>query len=248
MVSLAEMKYRIRDFYRFSRTETRDLVISILVVTFAFAYNDKSDAFQLIHWLLNFLKILFMVGLAFFVHVSAQKIAALRTGYTAEYKMWTMGIYITLIVTFLSQGKLYIILPGGAIFTHMVIQRLGHFRYGLNLLTAGTVAATGPMANLIMATFWETLALNGIMPGFFHQMTFINLYYAVFSMLPLPNFDGLWMLMATRLLYAFFFGTLVGYIILFVIGMYSLVWAIVLGGVTWLLVWFFIERVVQAPV
>jgi hypothetical protein len=32
------------------------------------------------------------------------------------------------------------------------------------------------------------------------------------------------------------------------IGMYSLIWAIVLGGVTWVLVWFFIERVVQKPV
>lgn len=242
MVGLTEMKYRIRDFFRFSRTEIRDLVISVLVVTFAFAYNDKSEAFQLVPWLFNFLKILFMVALCFFIHVAAQKIASLRVGYTAEYKIWTAGIYLAIIVSFLSQGKLYIILVGGPVFTHMVIQRLGHFRYGVNILTSGTVAAAGPMMNLIMATFWETLALNGIFPDFFHQMTFINLYWAVFSMIPFPNSSGLWMLMATRLLYAFFFGVLVGYIVLYAIGFYSLIWALILGGVTWVLAWFFIER------
>ena len=124
----------------------------------------------------------------------------------------------------------------------MVIQRLGHFRYGLPFLPAGLIAATGPLANLLLATFWETLALAGIFPDIFHRMTFVNLYYAFFSMMPLPNTDGIWLMFGSRLAYFFFWGVLVGYILLYMVGIFSLIGAIALGGVSWFLFYWFFEK------
>ena len=242
MVGYAELRYRIRDFFRFSPRELRDLFIAMAVIAFAFAYDDGSETFSLSYWLFNYVKIFFMVALAFFVHESAHKIMGLSLGIRTEYKLWTMGVYITLLCTFLFQGKVYIIIPGGVMFYHMAIQRLGHFRYGLNLLSCGIIGAMGPIANLVMATFWETLAINGIMPDLFHQMTFINLYYAVFSMLPLPNLDGISLFFASRMNYVFFFSILVSYIGLFVLGVYSLIWALILAGVIWATYWYYVEQ------
>ncbi len=245
MASYAEMKYRIREFFVFSPREIRDLLIAMAVITFAFAYDDKQPTFEVVHWLFNYLKIFGIVALAFFVHESAHKIYGLSIGIRTEYKLWPIGMYITLLSTLIFQGKIYIIIPGGVTFYHMVIQRLGHFRYGLNLLSCGLISAIGPLANLMMATLWETLAMNGIFPDFFHLMTFINLYYAVFSMLPLPNLDGITLLAASRLNYVFFFGVLVSYIVLFALGIYSLIWALILAGVLWIIYWFYVEQGVR---
>ncbi|MEK6868327.1 MAG: hypothetical protein AABX98_05900 [Nanoarchaeota archaeon] len=245
MSDYAELKYRIRDFFVFSPREMRDLFIAMTVITLAFAYDDGSESFQLGHWIFNYLKIFFIVAIAFFFHESAHKIMGLSLGIRTEYKLWTLGTYITLICTFLFQGKIYILLTGGVAFYHMTIQRLGHFRYGLNLLSCGLVGAMGPIANLVMATFWETLALNGIMTDFFHQMTFINLYYAVFSMLPLPNLDGISLFFASRMNYVFFFSIFLSYIVLFVIGVYSLIWALLLAGVIWGLYWYYVEQTMR---
>ncbi len=245
MATYAELKYRIKEFFVFSPRELRDLIIAMAVITFAFAYDDKQPAFVLVHWLLNYLKIFIIVAVAFFFHESAHKIYGLSIGIRTEYKLWPIGVYITLLCTLLFQGKIYVIIPGGVTFYHMVVQRLGHFRYGLNLLSCGLISAVGPLTNLIMATFWETLALNGIFPELFHQMTFINLYYAVFSMLPLPNLDGITLMVASRLNYVFFFGVLLSYIVLFVLGVYSLIWALILAGVLWLVYWFYVEQVVR---
>lgn len=242
MVTYPELKYRIKEFFVFSPRELRDLFIAMAVITFAFAYDDKTEVFQLGHWIFNYIKIFFIVALAFFFHESAHKIMGLSLGIRTEFKLWTLGTYITLLCTFLFQGKIYIILTGGIMFYHMAIQRLGHFRYGLNLLSCGIIGAAGPVANLVMATFWETIALMGIMPEFFHQMTFINLYYAVFSMLPLPNLDGMSLFAASRMNYVFFFSILICYIVLFVVGIYSLIWAVLLAGAIWAMYWYYVEQ------
>ncbi len=245
MVSWAEFKYRVRDFFRFSLKELRDILIALLVVTFAFAYDDKQEAFVLSYWLFNFLKVFFIVFLVFVVHETSHKLFGLSLGIRTEYKLWPLGIYITLLSTFLFQGKVYILLAGGVTFYHMTVQRLGHFRYGLNLLSCGLIGAIGPLSNLIMATFWETLALNGIMPDLFHQMTFINLYYAVFSMLPVPNLDGISLFWASRMTYIFFLSILICYIVLFVLEIYSLIWALLLAGVCWFLYWYYVEQTIR---
>jgi len=215
------------------------------VVSFAFAYDDGRETFVITLWLLNYLKVFFMVFLAFVVHESAHKMFGLTLGIRTEYKLWTLGVYITLACTFIFQGKFYVLLPGGVMFFHMTVQRLGHFRYGLNLLSSGLIGAMGPLANLIMATFWETLALNGIFPDFFHKMTFINIYYAVFSMLPIPNLDGISLFFASRMTYTFFFSIFITYIVLFVLGIYSLIWALLLAGACWFMYWYYVEQKIR---
>ena len=242
MTTIAEWKYRIRDSFYFTATEWKDILITILAISFAFAYNDKSEVFNLAYWFANFGKVFFIVAIAIMIHIIVQKISALYIGFRAEYKLWSTGVYITILATLLTQGKIYIILAGGITFFHMTMLRLGHFRYGLNLTTSGMVAALGPLANLVLATFWETLALNGIYPQFFHQMTFINLYIAVFTMLPIPKLDGFNTFYGSRLLYAYFFSFLVAYIVLYSLGIFSLVWAAIIGFICYVSWWFYFER------
>lgn len=245
-MTMAELKYRLRDFFYFTPTERRETIIAILVMTFVFAYNDGQETFQLAYWIMNFLKVLVIVIIAVVLHISVQKIASLYTGFRAEFKLWSVGVYLTILVTILTKGKFYLLLIGGITFYQMVMLRIGHFRYGLNLRPSGFIAGLGPLSNLVIATFWETLALNNIYPELFHQMTIINLFYAFYSMLPIPNLDGFNMFYGSRLLYAFFFSFVMSYLVLYLLGIYSLIWPVFIAIVCYILFWLYFERTTQS--
>lgn len=237
-----ELWYRIKRHLRFSKREVFDLFVTIVLVAFIFAYNDKQPVFNLAYWSFNYFKIILMVLITIMIHVVVQKISSLYIGFSAEYKMWTTGLLIGLILALLTKGKWYIILPGSVLFTHLTVLRLGHFRYGLNYSTQGVLAITGPMANLIFATIFKTLALWGIAPQFFNLLTFINLYYAVFTMLPLPRLDGAYMFFCSRNWYVVILFFLIGYILLYNIQFYSLIFAGLVGGIAWLVYYILFEE------
>jgi len=240
-----ELGYRAKEHLRFSRREQRDLLISILAITFIVAFDDKSESFDLVYWLLNFVKMFLIVFVSILLHELGHKIVALKIGLKEEYRMWPTGLAIGVIFALISGGKWWILLPGGVFLEHMAILRIGHFRYGLNKFSYGMVASAGPITNLLFATFFKTLALLGIMPEFFTFVAFFNLYYAVFKMLPIPNIDGIHMFFATRLVYIFIFGTLVGYILLYWLGFYSRIFVVIIGLVCYFAFYIVVERAVE---
>jgi hypothetical protein len=63
-------------------------------------------------------------------------------------------------------------------------------------------------------------------------------------MLPIPPLDGHYMFYASRSAYAFLLATIVIYVVLvLVLGVYSWVWAIIIGAVLWLIYYIKFERV-----
>ncbi|MBI5393107.1 M50 family metallopeptidase [Candidatus Woesearchaeota archaeon] len=238
---MGEFAYRIKRFFKFTPREMFELAITIIVVGFIFAYNDKQEVFSTTYWIYNLLKMILIVAIAVITHEIGHKVAALYIGMRTEYQMWPTGLLIGILFTFITNGKWYVVLPGGMLLHHLSIQRIGHFRYGLNYFTQGILAAMGPLTNLLFATFFKTLSLFGIFPEFFDTMTFINLYYAVFTMLPLPRLDGLHLFFGNRLTYVFVFGSLFGYIVLYSIGVYSLIFALLIGALFWLVFYLYIE-------
>jgi hypothetical protein len=237
------VKHRVRQFYRFQKEEVKHLVISILAITFIFAYNDGSESFSMAFWLSNFLIVGVIVAVTFFVHISAQKIFALQQGYMAEYRMWTTGLMLGITIALLSGGLWFLLLPGGIFMQHMAIQRLGKFRYGLNVKSMANIAASGSIANLVLATFAVAMSKQlHILPQFFDKVANINFWFLIFMLLPLPNLPGLYVFFASRLTYVFFFTTLLAYVIMVKFNVYSWILALIIGGICWLLFYMFFEK------
>jgi len=234
---------RIRQFVGYSNTEKRDLLITILAVSFIFAYNDGRESFNIILWLGNYLIVMLFVTIAFIGHTLLQQVFALHQGFRAEYRAWPAGLIMGVIMTVLTNGKWFIILAGGLWMHHLAIHRIGKFRYGLNIMAQANVAAAGPIANLVLATFAIMMGKQfHILPAFFDQMAMINFWIMIFSLLPIPRLDGIHIFFASRLFYVFIFTTLLAYVLLTLIGVYSWIIAILIGGVCWLLYWIYIER------
>ncbi len=239
---MGELWFRIKRFYRWEERELRDIVITVLAVAFIFGYDDKRPVFELIPWLLNYLKTLAIVAASFLAYDGAMKVAALHQGFTAEYRMWPQGLGMSIIITLLTKGKFPVILAGGLFLHHNMILRLGKFRYGLNTIAYGTIAAAGPIAHLVLMTLCLAMSKQlGIFPEFFLYAAVINGWMLFYQLLPIPKLNGIHIFFMSRLAYSFIAGTLMAYVILAIIGIYSWILSILIGTAGWLSWYWWVE-------
>ncbi len=239
---MGELAFRIKRFYRWEPRELRDIWLSILGITFIFAYNDGRATFNLALWLINFLMTAVIVVVSFFLYDGAMKVSALQQGYRAEYRMWPTGIGLGIIVTLLTGGKFPLVLAGGLFLHHHMILRLGKFRYGINRIAYGTIAAAGAFAHLILMTI--ALAFSRqlhILPTFFDYAARINGIMIIYNLLPIPKTNGIHIFFMSRLSYVFIAATLTGYVLLSLAGIYSWILAFIIGAACWFLWYWFIE-------
>ncbi len=203
MVSRQEFWARVKDFLRFSRTEVINLLLAVILIGFIFSFRDwGKETFDAALGLQHFISLVIVTAVSVFFRLACQKMYALSQGYNAEFKIWWAGMIIMLILAFVSLGRLPVILIGTAAASLMVKQRLGEYRYGFSYRDNALIALWGIYGNLILALLFavgfhflpESYALDkGII---------INLVMAFFSLLPLPQLEGLSIFFGSRNLYA----------------------------------------------
>ncbi|MFH1849343.1 MAG: hypothetical protein ABH879_04095 [archaeon] len=240
---MSELIERVKVHFGFTGREVSELLVTILVVTFIFGFNDGSSEINASRWLFNFFNMFLIVTLAFLVHVGVQKFIAVWTGHKAEYRMWSFGLAIGVILAISSKGNLFFFLPGGILVSILPTHRLGRFRYGLNYGTMGWIAASGPGANVLLGMFTkQVMNMFGFANPLMDQLIFINFLIAFFTMLPVPPMDGMLLYFGTRLGYAFCFGIVFGYVVLFLLNIFSLILALLIGVAAHLAYHFLFEK------
>ncbi len=202
MVSKQELAARVKEFLRFSRQETSGLIFAIILTGFIFSFRDwGTDTFDLALGLHHLIVVIIVAAVSIFFRIACQKIYALSQGYNAEFNIWWSGLLIMLIVAFISLGRLPIILVGTVVCSLMVKQRLGEFRYGFSYKDNAMIAMWGLYGNLIVALFFA-IGLHSLPQSyFFGKGLVLNLVMAFFSLLPLPQLDGLQIYFGSRTMY-----------------------------------------------
>ena len=162
---------------RYSRTELRDIGISVLVLSVAFSImfvRRGSD--------LNILMLLaisaVIVCASFVAHELSHKFVAQRYGAWAEYRMFPIGLVFALAMSFFG----IIFAAPGVVYINGQIDR------EMN----GKISAAGPAMNIVLGTAAIAAALltSGLASSVFWIMASINAFFAVFNMIPLMPFDG----------------------------------------------------------
>ena len=127
------------------------MLISSIIIGLVFALRGWANA-----TLSDFLIAVPMVFASLIFHIVIQKATALHLGFTVEYKFWLYGLAISLILSLVSQGRIWwIVFPGGIIFSMMARHRIGRFRYGMNYFPMGWIAFTGPLASVLFGTIFN---------------------------------------------------------------------------------------------
>ncbi|MCB9358651.1 hypothetical protein H6503_01845 [Candidatus Woesearchaeota archaeon] len=233
---------KINKYFPFTLLEARNIVLTILIIGFMFGFNDGADEFNLIHWSYNLLVSVGIVAIVMIVFLTGQRIAGLSAGYRVEFQMWWPGLILALIITFIARGHIWIPIAGGMLVHHMSGHRLGFFRYGLNMLDNGIIAASGPLATVIFGTVLKQIA-NWFGPPagipIIDKIYFFALIFALVNMIPIPPLAGSKLIYNSRLPFIFIFSFMVAYAILAAFGVFSWILALLIALLLWL--WYYIK-------
>ncbi|MFP4423745.1 MAG: hypothetical protein ACLFP2_00780 [Candidatus Woesearchaeota archaeon] len=226
----------------FNPAEVRAILLTILFLVIIVALNDGRPEFQLGPWLSNLFLMTAIVVVSVLVKQAGYRLVGIHYGFRVEYKLWWYGIIVSLAITLLSGGTVWILIPGGIILHHMKIQRLGEFRYGTNIRTLALVSAAGPLFNVLFATGVKSLGMIGFLPSLVVDKIFLfNLAFAAYSMLPIPPLDGSKVMYDSRLIYMFVTSFIILYAILAYFDVYSYLIALTGAIAVWLLYYMYFE-------
>lgn len=235
---------KIRKYFPFTFLESRNIIITILVIGFMYGFNDGQSEWNITYWSYNMLVSMGIVAISMFIFLAGQRFAGLSAGYRIEFQMWWPGLILALIVTFIARGYIWIPIAGGMLLHHMSGNRLGFFRYGLNILDNGVIAACGPLANMIFATILKQLAswfgpATGI--PIIEKIYWFNLIFALVNMIPIPPLAGSKLIYYSRLPYIFIFSFMVVYVLLAYFGLFSWILALIGAFILWLVYYIKVE-------
>ena len=246
MGELVDLPDKIKRYYNFTPHELRGLVISILVIAFIISFREwgtpNVDFLSL--GFFNFLNAILIVALSILAHDAGQRLCGLAIGYRVEFKMWSYGLIIALLIAFATNGSLWLIMPAGFLLHHVASHRLGWFRYGINYFGQAMVALAGPLFTLMLIIVLKALSVFSQSP-LLHKAVIFNVVYAVTSLLPIPPLDGSKIFFGSRMLYFFAMPTMLISIILMIIDIpvvLALIISFLTGIILWLLYYISFER------
>ncbi len=229
-----DYKDKLRRYYPFSPDEIKALLITIFACTFIVAYNDGSSSFNLVHWLGNFFIWFIIVAFSILWYETGHRVAGLMANHKVEYSVWWYGIIIGVIIAVVSRGQVWVLIPGGILLRYLEIQRMGWFRFGVNIYALSLISLGGPIAAFLLAALIKTpelwLGLSLVSTDFVSKVFLFNLAFAAWNLLPIPPLDGSRIFFHSRLIYSFVFGSFAAYALLAFIGFYSYLLAILIGA------------------
>jgi len=237
-----EFRDRYSRFARFSKKEVWFLLVLVFVFAFIFSFDKWGvDVFDASAGFKNLVVSFVLVGVVVLIHHVVQRCVCVLFGFKPMHRVWWTALVLSLLVVFLSNGRLMLFL--GSVFgiRMLDIQRLGWQTYGLNVKQQGLIAVSG---NIALVLFAGLLKLLPVVSGsFVARLIEFSILFAFFNMLPIPPLDGGLMMIGSRLYFVFLFAALVGFLVFFGAGFLTALFLGLLSGVVaWLVFYWFFEK------
>lgn len=179
----------------FDKKELNNILATVIVIAFVFAFDDKSEVFYFGNWVLNFIKILIFSAITVFSYDLVQKYSAkiqqLKIRHEISYniriftkkKKFPITILWAVILTLITNGKFFF----AAIKKTEVVtkKRIGKkYAYPKEFEISRTLAA-GPITTISLAIIVSSLNI-----AFLEPLKLMLILYSVYNILPIPPLDG----------------------------------------------------------
>ena len=242
MAELVDLIDKLKKYYTFTKYEVRGYVIAILAIAFIISFREWGEGqFDLTAGLFNLFNSVLIVALSILVHDAGQRIWGLAIGYKIEFKMWSFGVVLGLILAFVTNGKFWLIIPGTFMLHHLAGHRLGFFRYGINIIGQSMVALAGPLFTLMLIILLKILYAINPNP-LLQKAIMFNIIYNITNMLPIPVLDGGKIFFGSRMIYAFVMPAMIVASILMIVDIpvfFAVVLSLLVGVILW--IWYYVS-------
>lgn len=167
------------------REELKDITISAIALAVAFSVSMSGGLVGIpgisLGTIANSAAI---VSTAFILHELAHRFLARRFGCYAEYRMWKHGVIMALLFSLFG----FVFAAPGAVIIHPKSDMWGSTA-AITRKKSGLISLAGPLTNVLLsaAFFAAFLYYND---SLFLDGASINIWLALFNMIPLPPLDG----------------------------------------------------------
>ncbi|MBW2967463.1 hypothetical protein KY362_03170 [Candidatus Woesearchaeota archaeon] len=235
---------KMKTYEKPEASEWRGLIITVVLLGFIFSFRDWGvETFDVAMGIQNLLISIVIVAISYFFHQLAIRSFSIMRGYRVQFKMWFLGLIIGLVVIFVSNGYLFFLATGGVYFTFLEIHRLGKLRYATHYRELGWSAMSGAIVCMLLAVISKSLFVS---TGFavFHKAMIINIWIALFDMIPIPPFNGSKTFFGSRYVYMLVTGSLVGCaaLLMFGSGLITIIGGLVIGILACLVFFVYIDK------
>jgi hypothetical protein len=205
---MGDFLFRVRTHYKFTKQERNELIIAAIICAFILTFRKwGSTTFDAAQGITNLIVAFVALCVLLFIHISAQKLIAIKLGYEATYSYWLNGLFAGIIISFVTYGYLPVLLVGTVTIAHVERLRLGRFRYGLNYKDLAKISFAGPLASIaVILVLQPFFNLAGAGAGFHQLITdliWMNVLLTVYALLPFKNTTGLNIIVSSRIAYVF---------------------------------------------
>jgi Zn-dependent protease len=168
-----------------NRTEFIHILISVITISLAFS----------LAFIQSFPLVFFTVGLGFIMHEMGHRAVAKRFGCIAQYRAWMEGLVLALIMAFATGGRFIFAAPGAVYI----------YKPGLTRRENGMISAAGPMMNILLGVFFLWFFMGTSFPEFAQWGFKVNMFLALFNLVPFGPLDGAKVLEWNRTVWAIMF-------------------------------------------
>lgn len=201
----------------FTKKEAKHLVISIIILGLVFGFDDGKSRFQLGYWLTNLVFVTLLVAFSIMFREMIVKWKASRHDAQSEYEVWIikqvwfgghgklkrglpLGIFISLLLSITSRGKAFFTAIGVHKIKENLVARAGRKRVYIKDWELAQIGMWSIWANVLLVIVGVFLKNYGITINKFIE---INMFIALFNMLPFGDLDGAKIFFGNLFLYIF---------------------------------------------
>ena len=207
----------------FSEREVKYLGITILILTLIFGFNDNASIFEISHWINNFVLVFIAVTISFLAAHFVHKFVAKKHFAISKYELWNLnrfgfaphmrtkimkrefaipaGIIFPLLVSIMSNGLWYFPLVGTYEIIEGSVKRTGKIFNKLSGYERAIIYLSSPLTNLVL--FFMFLFLERTTGINFSIFITVNMWMALFALLPIPGLMGAEILFGSLPFYLF---------------------------------------------
>jgi Zn-dependent protease len=191
--------------------EIRDIVISAvaLAIAFGIAFGGGFQNIFESDFVTLFAISLVAVSLGFVLHELSHRYFARKFGYFAEFVMWPHGLLLALLFSMFG----FVFAAPGAVMIHTKSDLWGNYK-PITRRNSGILSIAGPLMNVSLAAVF--IIVNFLVPSMIFELgARINIWLALFNMLPIPPLDGYSVLKWDKKIWIGVFAVIVAMFVLF---------------------------------